>query len=288
MSAPTLIILAAGRARRYGGIKPLAPIGPNGEAVIDFLADDALRAGFHSIVIVVNPESGPLIEQHVTETWPDSIDVRFAVQDRPLGTVHAIMAAHDVVDRSRAFAVSNADDLYGCDAFAVLSEHLATHRTSSLVGFKLKNALVGSDPVTRGVCEVAEGHLQSIVERRKVSLVAGSFRADDGLEPSELPGDQLVSMNLWGFAPDMWHLFETAMAEASNPDEDNEVLIPEVIGRLVSGELVVSGCETDSIILLAAEARCVGVTHPNDLEIVKEDVANQARRGERPAAPFLS
>ena len=288
MSAPTLIILAAGRARRYGGIKPLAPIGPNGEAVIDFLADDALRAGFHSIVIVVNPESGPLIEQHVTETWPDSIDVRFAVQDRPLGTVHAIMAAHDVVDRSRAFAVSNADDLYGCDAFAVLSEHLATHRTSSLVGFKLKNALVGSDPVTRGVCEVAEGHLQSIVERRKVSLVDGSFRADDGLEPSELPGDQLVSMNLWGFAPDMWHLFETAMAEASNPDEDNEVLIPEVIGRLVSGELVVSGCETDSIILLAAEARCVGVTHPNDLEIVKEDVANQARRGERPTAPFLS
>ena len=288
MSAPTLIILAAGRARRYGGIKPLAPIGPNGEAVIDFLADDALRAGFHSLVIVVNPESGPLIEQHVTETWPESIHVRFAIQDQPLGTVHAIMAAHDVVDRSRPFAVSNADDLYGCDAFAVLSEHLATHRTSSLVGFKLQNALVGSDPVTRGVCEVVGSHLQSIVERRKVALVDGSFHADDGLEPSVLTGDQLVSMNLWGFAPDMWHLFETAMAEASNPDEDNEVLIPEVIGRLVSGELVVPGCETDSIILLATEARCVGVTHPNDLEIVKEDVANQARRGERPAAPFVS
>ena len=287
VTAPTLLVLAAGRARRYGGIKPLAPIGPNGEAVIDFLVGDALRAGFHSVVIVVNPESGPLIEEHVLKTWPSSIDVSFAIQAHPHGTVDAIMAARDVVDRTLPFAVSNADDLYGADAFRVLGDFLATHSGSSLVGFRLRNALVGTDPVTRGVCEVDErGVLTSISERRRVCFTDGTFSVDDGQEPSELDPDRLVSMNLWGFAPSMWTVFEEALAAAEDASEDQEVLIPEVIGQLVAGQITIGDTDLSTITVLSTDARCVGVTHPGDLDIVRDDVARQAQRGERPAVPF--
>ena len=289
MTAPTLLVLAAGRARRYGGIKPLAPIGPNGEAVIDFLVGDALRAGFNSVVIVVNPESGPLIEEHVLKTWPSTINVSFATQAHPHGTVDAIMAARDVVDRTLPFAVSNADDLYGADAFRVLGDFLATRSGSSLVGFRLCNALVGSDPVTRGVCEVDERNiLTSISERRRVTVADGGFKVDDGQEPATLDPDRLVSMNLWGFAPSMWNVFEQALAAAEDASEDQEVLIPEVIGQLVAGQIEDADPHLSTITVLSTDARCVGVTHPGDLEIVRDDVARQAERGERPATPFAT
>jgi CTP:molybdopterin cytidylyltransferase MocA len=94
---PPLVILAAGRARRYGGCKPLAPAGPHGEAVIDLVASDALGAGFGTIVLVLGPQTGPAIRYHVEHTWPPDVDVRFALQEAPLGTVHAVLSASDHV-----------------------------------------------------------------------------------------------------------------------------------------------------------------------------------------------
>ena len=286
MSGPTLIVLAAGRARRFGGVKPLAPIGANGEAVIDLLAGDAVAAGFGRIILVVNPDSGPLIEAHVAETWPSSVEVRFCVQERPLGTVHAVLAARGAADPASPFGVANADDLYGLPALRLLGGHLSEAGSNCLVGFRLDRALVGPDPVTRGVCEVADGRLVGIAERRQVTAANDTFTSADGLEPSMLDPNSLVSMNLWGFAPEMWEVFASAMGAAVDASEDAEVLLPEVVGRIVAGELSVDPSSLARFSVLPTDSLCVGVTHPGDLEVVQADIRSQIERGERTATPF--
>ena len=167
---PALVILAAGRARRYGGCKPLAPVGPRGEAVIDLVASDALAAGFGSIVLVLGPATGPAIRYHVTRTWPSHVDVRFALQEAPLGTVHAVLSASDHVGDT-PYGVGNADDIYGRAASSLLAAHLTSPApTNALVGFRLADAVVGHAPVTRGVCQVGpEGQLLQVDERRQVT-----------------------------------------------------------------------------------------------------------------------
>lgn len=274
-------MLAAGRARRYGGVKPLAPIGPGGEAVIDLLAGDALRAGFTRLVLVVNPETGPLIEAHVAATWPSHVDVAFALQARPVGTVDAVLAAHGAVDVAAPFGIANADDLYGVDALEVLGRHLASAGTNCLVGFRLDQALVGDLPVTRGVCRVHDGVLVGIAERRKVTQRDGEFRAGDGSEPVVLDPSSLVSMNLWGLAPSMWGVLDDAMSEAADASEDHEVLLPELVGRLVAG-----GGELSRFEVLSTTSRCIGVTHPDDLELVRAEIAAEVARGDRPGGAF--
>jgi len=278
-----LVVLAAGRARRYGGVKPLAPIGVNGEAVIDLLAGDAIRAGFDRIVLVVNPDTGGQIRDHVAASWPSDVDVDFAVQALPVGTVDAVLSASAAVDRSTPFGVANADDLYGADALSVLGAHLDAQGSNCLVAFRLDRALVGDLPVTRGVCSVVDGQLASIAERRKVRAVDGRFRCDDGQEPSELDPSSLVSMNLWGFDPRMWGVLDDAMRRATDASEDAEVLLPELVGDLVEGRL---GDELRSFRVLSTTSSCVGVTHPDDLELVREEIAAQVAAGERPAAAF--
>ena len=262
-------------------MKPLAPIGPDGEAVIDLLAGDALRAGFNRLVLVVNPDTGPQIEDHVAASWPSDVDVAFAVQPRPIGTVDAVLAARGAVDESTPFGIANADDLYGTDALQVLGHHLAERGTNCLVGFRLDQALVGDLPVTRGVCTVRDGVLVGIAERRQVTHVDGSFRSADGAEPATLDPSSLVSMNLWGFAPSMWGVLEDAMTAAKGASEDDEVLLPELVGRLVAG----TG-EHARFEVLVTTSRCIGVTHPDDLELVRQEIADEVARGERPRGAF--
>ena len=283
----SLVILAAGRARRYGGIKPLAPIGPHDEPVIDLLVGDAVRAGFTSIVLVINPTTGPMIQEHVKSAWPDYIDVRFALQAEPHGTVHAVLAARDHVDPTRPFGVANADDLYGVDALQILARHLGASNSNALVGFELANAIVGTDPVTRGVCDVEGDRLTSIAERRRVAFTNGHYLADDDVEPAHLDPTSLVSMNLWGFAADMWGLFDDVMASVAS-SADAEVLLPDVIGQLIKGEIGAANASLSEITVLTTDARCVGVTHPGDLLVVKADIAKQIAQGERPLTPFGS
>ncbi len=279
MSSPVLIVLAAGRARRYGGLKPLAPVGVHGEAVIDLIASDAYAAGFAEVVLVINPDTGEEIRRHVEQNWPADRQPHYAIQDRPLGTVHAVLAARHVVDDLSPFAVANADDLYGRDAMLALGSHLRSKGSTCLIGFRLDRAVVGDQPVTRGVCKVRDGVLNSIVERRHVRHTPSGFIADDGLQPRSLDPDTRVSMNLWGFAPSMWQTFAKAMGEATDASEDAEVLLPVVVGEGVKhGEI--------SVEVIEANSRCIGVTHPDDLELVRGDVADQVARGDRPERAF--
>jgi hypothetical protein len=273
---PPLVILAAGRARRYGGVKPLAPVGPRGEAVIDLVASDALAAGFGSIVLVLGPSTGPAIRYHVEQTWPAHVEVSFALQEAPLGTVHAVLSASEFVG-SAPYGVGNADDIYGQAAVALLADHLrAADPTNALVGFRLADAVVGDAPVTRGICEVGpDGQLLRVDERRQVTaLPDGRFVSADGLEPSELPADARVSMNLWGFTPAFHQTLEAAMAAATGASEEAEVLLPEVVGQSLA---------SSPFAVLPASGRCIGVTHPDDLELVQTELARQVGQGVRPA-----
>ena len=290
-----LVVLAAGRARRYGGCKPLAPVGPDGEAVIDLLASDAVAAGFATIVLVIGPSTGPAIRYHVERTWPTEVDVRFELQERALGTVDAVLAGTRHLASKQAIGVANADDLYGAAALSALARHLGgTAPTDALVAFRLRDAIIGTSAVTRGVCEIdAEDHLISITERRNVHATGdGGFAADDGLAPDELDGDALVSMNLWGFTPAMRENLERIMATARHASEESEVLLPDAVAQ----QLVANGSHASHpgesgdghqsgvvFSVLRADGRCIGVTHPDDLAIVQAELARSVGRGERPA-----
>ena len=280
MSLP-LVVLAAGRARRYGGCKPLAPVGQHGEAVIDLVASDALAAGFDTIVLVLGPSTGPAIRYHVEHTWPDAVDVRFATQPSPRGTVDAVLSASDEVGDS-PYAVGNADDIYGREGCALLAQHLRAHSDlNALVGYRLADAVIGFSPVTRGICRVgADGELLGVDERRQVTASpGGGFTAADGHEPATLAPDARVSMNLWGFTPAFHKLLHAAMDVAVGASEESEVLLPEVVAQSLA---------SSSFKVLPAQGRCIGVTHPDDLSLVQEELNRQVAAGERPAGLWPS
>ena len=291
---PALVVLAAGMARRYGGCKPLAPIGPNGEAVIDLLVSDAVAAGFGQIVLVLHPETGPAIRYHVERCWPTSIEVSFVEQRLPLGTVHAVLAARPVVAAGQSFAVSNADDVYGEVAMGQLATQLgASAGEHALIGYRLRATVATDDPVTRGICEVDDaGYLVALHERRHVVRDgADGFRSDDGVEPAELSGDLPASVNLWGFQYAIWDVLQEAM-DASGLDEEAllaavaaggeapkaEVLLPEVVATMVAGGRGLP------VRVLTTEAKLVGVTHAADLPVASAELARQVAWGSRPAA----
>lgn len=294
---PVLVVLAAGMAKRFGGgCKPLAPLGLHGEAVIDLTTGDALAAGFGRVVLILGPQTGPAIEYHVRRTWPAAVNVDFALQSVPLGTAHAVLCARHLVG-DRPYAVVNADDVYGRDAFATLAGHLSEGTGHGLVAFRLGNTVVTDDPVTRGTCEVGtDGNLVRIAERKQVARQAdGSFRSGDGRSPAELPADTLVSMNLWGLHASLWPVFEAAV-RAVHPEMAGdgtvpagtpagaEVLLPEVVGSVVQGTAPVGGVQAFRV--LSDEGRCVGVTHADDLPLARSELAGLVARGRRGESPW--
>ena len=279
LSGPSLIILAAGRARRYGGVKQLAPIGKHGEGVIDLLASDAWASGFDDIVIVVNPETGPQIEQHVAARWPKDHKVSFSVQTRLRGTGEATLAAEDNLDLSKPFGISNADDLYGRAAFILLGERLATSPNNCLVGFELDRALVGDLPVSRGTCMVEEGRLTEIVERRNVHATLEGYDADDGLEPASLSPLTTVSMNLWGFQPSIIPLMHKVLAH-HDFDSDTELQLSTFVGQVLE--------TTDYVFeVLPTRSRCIGITHAKNLPVAQLLVRLEIESGHRPEYAFI-
>lgn len=279
-AASTLVVLAAGQAKRYGGVKPLAPVGLMGEAVIDVLGSDAGAAGFTRIVLVIGPQTGPAIRYHVERTWPRDVDVRFALQEEPRGTVDAVLAAKGHVPDGASFGVANADDLYGEGGLALLAAHVAGGAsTNAIVCYRLRDSLIGDAPVTRGICRVRpDGTLEAVDERRKVApLTDGRIVAHDGREPHELDAESLVSMNLWGLRPEIWELLTEAMHAADG--DGGEVLLPEVVDDLLAGRRPAP--HPPRFTVLAAPGRCIGVTHPGDLALVQTALASDVGRGER-------
>lgn len=294
---PVLVVLAAGLAKRYGGTKPLAPVGLHGEAVIDLLAGDAMAGGFRDVVLVLGPQTGPAIAYHVRRVFPSRLGVAFAEQRVPLGTAHAVLCARKHVGDG-AFAVANSDDVYGAPALWLLHEHLAHSTEHCIVAYRLADTIVTDDPVTRGTVEVdASGHLARLVERRKVVRQPdGSVVSDDGRDPRTIPPGTPVSMNLWGFQPSIWPVLETAVLEAHpgvapdgtvrDPGEltsDAEVLLPEVVGAMIAGR---AAGPAQAVLVLDGPGRCIGVTHGDDLPVVRMELATMVGQGSRPENPW--
>jgi hypothetical protein len=212
----------------------------------------------------------------VERTWPDAVDVRFALQPEPRGTVDAVLSAAEFVGDT-PYGVGNADDIYGIAGCRLLAEHLRGHGdANALVGYRLADATIGFSPVTRGICQVgAGGRLLGVDERRQVrALPEGGFVAGDGRQPASLPGDARVSMNLWGFTPEFHKVLQAALDGTVDASEEKEVLLPEVVTQSIG---------TSAFSVLPAEGRCVGVTHPADLALVQAELNREIAGGERPA-----
>jgi len=297
---PALVVLAAGMAKRYGGCKPLAPLGLHGEAVIDLIAGDAVSGGFGDLVLVLGPQTGSAIRYHVRQCFPSQLTVSFAEQRVALGTAHAVLCARKHVGDG-PFSVVNADDVYGAPAMALLARQLAQGDEHAIVSYRLRDTIVADAPVTRGTCEVGpDGQLVRLVERRAVARRPdGDFDAGDGFEPGVLPGDTPVSMNLWGFQPSIWPVLENAVLGAHpsvSPDgavpdpsalrNDAEVLLPEVVGDMITGR----GAEARRAVVrvLSGPGRCIGVTHGDDLPVVRNELALMVAQGLRPEGPWDS
>lgn len=296
---PALVVLAAGMAKRYGGCKPLAPLGLHGEAVLDLIAGDAVSAGFGDIVLVLGPQTGAAIRYHVTRCFPSNLDVSFTEQRVPLGTAHAVLCARKQVGDG-SFAVVNADDVYGAPALQLLTGQLAETDEHAIVAYRLRDTIVADAPVTRGTCDVGpDGHLRRLVERRGVARRPDdAFDVGDGLEPGVLAGDTPVSMNLWGFQPSIWPVLEAAVLGAhpsvapdgAVPDPEalanhDEVLLPEVVGDMIAGRSPDNG-EGAAVRALVGPGRCIGVTHADDLPVVRNELALMVAQGLRPEGPW--
>ena len=294
--APALVVLAAGIGHRFGSPKQLAPVGPKGEAILDYTVRDARAAGFDVIVLVVRSEIEVSLSEHVKAHWPGDVaaSLRYSVQDRepwsvvaattgrrkPLGTAHAVVTAANDAQLNGPFAVVNADDLYGADAFALLRAGLigaqpGAQPTGVLVAYEVAKTVLGTRPVTRALCEVdGDGRLVAIREGTVDPAPEGlNWTPRSGGERRPLHGHELVSMNCWGFGTGVVDRLRRAVDrfvnEPANLAGPAEILLPEVAGCLLAaGDLAID--------VRPAPGRCLGLTHPEDLALVRAALSGPA------------
>ena len=279
--ALTLVVMAAGRGSRFGGLKQVADIGPNDEALLDYAAYDAVRSGFERVVFVVSQESAGPVEDHVKAGVASRVDVRYALQStdgrkKPWGTGHAVLTAAAEVDGP--FAVINADDFYGQRSFELLGKELAgEHRDHFLIGFRLGDSLSPNGGVSRGVCQVDEdGFLTAIAELHDVQEVDGVVRCREGVE---LTGDELFSANLWGFQPSFASVLDqefAAFRAAHEDDQEAEFLIGDAVARVgVYGD--------ERVRVVPTPERFLGVTYAADVAGVRAEIASFVEAGLYPS-----
>lgn len=268
------MILAAGLSTRYGAPKQLAPVGPSGEAMLDYGIYDARRAGFRDVVFVIRTEQEESFREHAAGLVGSAVTVRYAAQGlgdlpvdrvKPWGTAHAVLAAATQVHGP--FAVMNADDFYGASSFAVLAEFLRRlderdARTLALVGYRLTDTLSQVGGVSRGICTVdAAGRLESVAEVREIrrgpAAIAGVSVSG---EPLQLTGDEIASMNLWGCTPAVFPLLQNRFArflETAASDPAAEFLLAGVVSDELAGGTI-------AVDVLPARDRWFGMTFPED------------------------
>ena len=299
MSGPTLVVMAAGIGSRYGGLKQVEPIGPNGEWIIDYSVFDAVRAGFEKVVFVVRDEIETEIRERFDRTLGSACPVGYVVQSlhdlptgfsapagraKPWGTGHAVWSCRSMLDGP--FGVINADDFYGRGAFESLAGFLAQGEHGAadhaLIGYDLSKTLTEHGHVTRGVCRVDEhGFLLEIVERHRVAEHDGIITSsEDGETWIVLPRDTTVSMNMWGFGAgfvaELSRRLPEFLADHAGELHMAEFILPEVIGRLVAGDAA-------RVQVLPTDERWFGVTFREDVRRAKEEMAQRIEDGRYPS-----
>ena len=298
---PTLFVLAAGMGSRYGGLKQLDSLGPNGETIMDYSIYDALQAGFGKVVFVIRKDFEQDFRDKVLSKYEGHVPVEVVFQStdklpegytcpadrtKPWGTNHAVLMGKDVI--KEPFAVINADDFYGRNAFEVIAKELARPRDKKgdycMVGFRVGNTMTENGSVARGVCENKDGLLTSVVERTAISYDDNHdiVFTDENGEVQKLAPSTPVSMNLWGFTPDYFDYSEREFVNFLKKDINTpkaEFFIPLVIDTLInSGEATVKVLDTES--------KWFGVTYAADRPGVVAKFAELHKDGTYPEKLF--
>ena len=299
---PTLFVLAAGMGSRYGGLKQLDGLGPNGETIMDYSIYDAIRGGFGKIVFVIRKDFEQDFRDKVLSKYEGHIPTELVFQaitdlpegftcpaerTKPWGTNHALLMGKDVINEP--FCVINADDFYGRDAFAVMGKYLSevpegSKNTYSMVGFRVANTLSENGTVARGICSTdADSNLTTVVERTEIMRVNGPvcYKDEQG-EWVAVEDNTPVSMNMWGFTPDYFQyseqMFVDFLKENISKPKD-EFFIP-----LVVNNLIVSG--KASVKVLDTTAKWFGVTYAADRQGTVDKIQELIAAGEYPSKLF--
>jgi dTDP-glucose pyrophosphorylase len=296
---PALLVLAAGMGNRYGGLKQIDPVGPGGETIIDYSIYDALRAGFGKVVFVIRKDIEQAFKQAVGARFERLIGVEYVFQEldklplgfsvpagrtRPWGTLHAVLMAADAI--SEPFAVVNADDFYGSEGYRALAQHLQRGTADyAMVGFVLRNTLSDFGAVSRGVCRVDEDDLlQGVVELTNIERNGVHARNTDSTgRVTRLSGDEVVSMNMWGFRPQVFGQLREHFQKFLNLDGSNvrsESYLPNTVNELISaGQARVK--------VLRTNESWVGVTYREDHPRVVQAIRRLIDRGNYPSRLWL-
>jgi dTDP-glucose pyrophosphorylase len=293
---PTLLILAAGMGSRFGGLKQVEPIGPSGEAIIDYSIFDAIRAGFGKVVFVIRESFADAFKEKFDDLLKGKIEVEYVYQElhmlpegftlpegreKPWGTAHAILVAKDVI--KEPFCALNADDFYGKNAYQVMADFLTSSENPSeysMVGYKLKNTLSEFGSVSRGICDVNDKQdLHKIVETIKILKKEDKVISieEDGSE-TILTGNESVSMNIWGFTPSVFDTIEKKFSTFLETEMDkpkSEMYIPSVVFEMIDEKLA-------TVKVLEADSPWFGVTYKEDKPYVVEKINSLIEKGEYP------
>lgn len=276
MGGITLVVMAAGMGSRFGGLKQLEPIGKSGEVILDFSVYDAIRAGFDKVVFVIKREIEDSFKQLVGNRIAQKARVEYVFQEtdalpagfvcpkdrtKPWGTAHAVLCCRDVV--KEPFAVVNADDYYGRTGFQKIADYLRNGGNDyCMVGFRLANTLTENGSVSRGVCELEDGYLRAVTERTKI--VDCKYTEDDEKSWVPLAPDTVVSMNLWGFRPDIFDYAQEGFTEflkAHLQEPKAEYYLPSVVSGLIADG-------RKRVRVLIAEDKWYGITYKEDKQSV--------------------
>ena len=280
---PTLFLLAAGMGSRYGGLKQLDGLGPNGETIMDYSIYDAIHSGFGKFVFVIRKDFEQEFRDKVASKYEGHLPVEIVFQSledlpegftvpegrtKPWGTNHAVLMGKDVI--KEPFAVINCDDFYGADSFRVMGKFLSdlpegSKNRYAMVGFRVGNTLSESGTVSRGVCGTdAKGYLSDVVERTKIQRIDGEVKylEDDGTTWTAIPDTTPVSMNFWGFTPDYFKYSQEYFKyflglESTKTNLKAEFFIPLMMDKLIKDNTAT--CE-----VLDTSSKWFGVTYPED------------------------
>lgn len=283
--------MAAGMGSRYGGLKQMDPLGPGGETMLEYSVYDALRAGFGRVVFIIRRDFeeafkesvGRRFEQHIPVDYVfqelENLPPGFSVPDgrtKPWGTGQAVLSCKGVVNEP--FVVQNADDFYGAEAYRVVADRLAAlpDGESCMVGYPIRNTLSPYGPVARGICELAGNFLSDIVERFEIEADGtGTIRYAENGQAVAMTGDEICSMNFWGFSASFFETLEEkfiAFLEKKGNELKSEWYIPDIIDEMIkSGQTRVKVLDTDS--------RWFGVTFPEDKPAVVADLKTMHDEG---------
>ena len=289
----TLLVMAAGMGSRYGGLKQLDPVGPNGETIIDYSVYDAVRSGFNKVVFIIRREFEKEFKSQITNKYEGSIKVEFAFQElnalpnnfncpegriKPWGTGQAILTAAGLINEP--FVAINGDDFYGRDSYGVIADYYKSEGDSfSMVAFQLGNTLSDFGGVSRGLCAVENGLLSTVVETHNIKKGAEGVTSDEDIS---LDGTEPVSMNVWGFTPDLFDHLKSMFhdfLERDGKEMKSEFLIPSVVNNLIHAN-------TKHVKVLRTDSSWFGVTYKEDKPYVVKQIQELIDNDEYPNKLF--